>query len=136
MNKTSLYALWGGMFILCAGLGFIPEPEGALRIFLVLISIAFFLPPALLLHGAVKEKDRHTLALVRNLSCASLALTLVSIVVNFMSLMASEAIGNALYVILIIVSTPMVCGQYWILGMFGWACLLMVCLSQLRKIRK
>lgn len=135
MNKASLYALWGGMFILCAGLGFIPEPDGALRILLVLLSLAFFLPPALLLHRAVKGKDRHILALVRNLSCVSLALTLISIVANFMSLMASEAIGNALYAILVIVSTPMICGQYWILGMFGWACLLMVSLSQLRKIK-
>ena len=31
---------------------------------------------------------------------------------------------NLLHILLIIVSTPMVCGQYWVLGLFGWACLL------------
>lgn len=133
MNKTPLYALWGGMFILCAGLGFIPEPAGALRIVMILLSIGFFAVPALLLHQAVKEGDKSTIALIRNLSAASLLVTLVCIVVNFMSLMASEALGNILYAILIIVSSPMICGQYWVLSLFLWACLLMVCLSQLRK---
>lgn len=133
MNKTTFFALWGAMFILCAGLGFIPEPEGALRVLMILLSIGFFLPPAALLYRSVKEKDRHTLTLIRNLSLLSLVLTLITILANFMSLMASEALGNVLYVILVIVSAPMVCGQYWVLGLFGWACLLMVSLSQLKK---
>ena len=31
MNKKLLYVLWSGLFILCAALGFLPEPEGALQ---------------------------------------------------------------------------------------------------------
>lgn len=133
MTKTTCFTLWGGLFILCAGLGFIPEPTGLLRGLLVILSIGFFVPPAILLYQAAREGDRHVIRLIRNLSAASLLLTLVSLVVNFMSLMASEALGNFLYVVLVIVSTPMVCGQYWILSMFLWACLLMVSLSQLKK---
>lgn len=133
MTKSSYFALWGGMFILCGGLGFIPEPTGFLRVLMILLSIGFFLPPAMLTCLAVKEKDRRTLALLRNLSAASLGLTLTAIVANFLSLMAPEAVGNVLYAVLVIVSAPMVCGQYWVLGLFGWACLLMAALSNLRK---
>jgi len=135
MNKTSYFALWGGMFILCAVLGFIPEPAGIFRVLLILLAIAFFLPPAALLYKAVQGKDRATLLLVRNLSAASLGLTLAAIVANFLSLMAPEAVGNVLYAVLAIISTPMFCGQYWVLGLFGWAFLLMATLSQLRKIK-
>lgn len=135
MTKTSYFALWGGMFILCAGLGFIPEPTGILRILMILLAVGFFLPPAAILYRAAKGKDRHTLSLVRNLAAASLIVTLLAILANFLSLMAPEAVGNVLYAVLVIVSAPMVCGQYWVLGLFGWACLLMVTLSQLRKIK-
>ena len=48
MKKKSLFALWGGLFLLCAGLGFIPEPAGAVRWVLTGGSILFFLPPAML----------------------------------------------------------------------------------------
>ena len=66
---------------------------------------------------------------IRNLSVASLALTLVLLVVNFLSVGASKAAGDVLYVLLIILSAPMVCGQVWVLSLFLWACLLMVCLK-------
>lgn len=133
MTKTSYFALWGGMFILCAGLGFIPDPAGALRILMILLAVVFFLPPAGILLRAAKESDRRTLVLIRNLSLLSLAGTLLTILANFLSLMAPETVGNILYGFLVIISSPMVCGQYWVLGLFGWACLLMVSLSQLRK---
>ena len=53
MNKTSWYTIWGGMFILCAGLGFIPAPGGFLKFLLVLLSLGFFAVPVLL----VKELE-------------------------------------------------------------------------------
>ena len=52
MKKSSLMAVWGIFYIICAGLGFIPEPEGAVRIFLTVISVLFFVPPAILLYDA------------------------------------------------------------------------------------
>lgn len=135
MNKNSYFALWGGLYTACAVLGFLPAPTGFLKALLILLSIAFFFPPAMLTYLAVKEKDRSTLSLVRNLSAASLGLTVLALIANFLSLMAPEAVGNVLYAILVIISAPMVCGQYWVLGLFGWACLLAATLSNLRRTR-
>ena len=47
MKSQFLYALWGALFILCAGLGFIPEPARVLRVLLTGLSILFFLPSIL-----------------------------------------------------------------------------------------
>ena len=133
MKNTHLYALWGGLFIICAGLGFIPEPAGFLRFFLTALSVACFVPPAALLYRADKEGDRHTLALVRNLSLASLGLTLAVLVLNVVCAMGSETLGNVLHGVLVIVSSPMVCSGYWAMSLFLWACLLLVSIKLLRK---
>ena len=133
MNKKLLFGLWAGLFILCAGLGFIPEPGGFPGFLLTALSILFFLPPAALVYSAGKQGDKQTLKLIRNLSAASLGLTLVLIIANFMSLMAPESLGNVLYAVLVIVSSPMVCSGYWVLSLFLWACLLMGSLKLLRK---
>ena len=74
-----------------------------------------------------------TLVLAAILFLLSLGLTLASILLNFLSIQASKDWGLVLNWILILVSTPMVCSQIWVLGLFGWACLLMVCLKYLRK---
>ncbi len=135
MTKRSYFTPWGAMFILCAGLGFIPEPAGLLRSLMILLAVLFFAPPAALLYFAIRQKDRACITLVRNISAASLGLTVAAIVLNFLCFMAPEAVGNVLYAALVIISAPMVCGQYWVLGLFGWAALLMITLSQLRKIK-
>lgn len=133
MTKRSLFALWGGLFILCAGLGFIPEPAGVLAGLMTALSVLFFLPPALLLYRAAGEKDMAVLKLVRSLSALSLCLTLILLVVNFMTFLSSETLGTVLYYILVIVSSPMVCSGNWALSMFLWACLLMASLRELKK---
>ena len=133
MNTTSYYTLWAGFFILCAGLGFIPEPAGFGKFCLVCLSIGFFVPPACLLKFAEKRGDRMHIRIVRNLAFASLALTVVLILANFLCFMAPEWVGNMLYVLLCIVSTPMICSQYWVLGLFGWACVLFGAQSLLKK---
>ena len=97
MKKQALFGLWAAGFIVCAALGFIPEPEGSVRTVLTLLSYLFFAPPAALLYGAVKTADKHTIALVRNLSLSSLALTSLLLILNFLSVMDSEAMGNFLY---------------------------------------
>ena len=133
MNTTSYFSLWGGMFILCAGLGFIPAAEGFAKFCLVALSLGFFVPPACLLRHAQRKTDKLTIRIVRNLSFASLVLTLVLIVANFMSLMTPEAVGNMLYILLAIVSTPMICSQYWVLSLFLWACLMLWAQRMLKK---
>ena len=133
MNKTAYFTLWGGIFILCAGLGFIPEPEGFFRFALTTLSLLFFLPPAMLFRDAKKQKDRVVLKLLRNLSGLSLGLTLVLLIGNFLSLMAPQWLGNVLYGVLVIISAPMVCSGYWLLSLFLWACLLTACFSALKQ---
>ena len=135
MKKNALFALWGGLFALCAGLGFVPEVTGLLNFLLVCAALGFFVPPALLLHRAHKTRDRHCAAVVRNLAVASLALTAALLVANFLSLMGSEALGNLLYSVLVIVSAPMICGRSWILSLFCWACLLFTGNHILKKMK-
>lgn len=130
MNKTSFYTVWAGIYFLCAGLSFIPEPAGFLKFLMIALSLSFFIPPACLLYRAKQEGDNFTVKLVRNLSLASLSLTVLVLIVNLLTFMAPEAVGNFLYVLLVLVSVPMVCGQYWVLGLFCWACLLMVSLKK------
>ena len=133
MKTTIYYTLWAGMFALTAGLGLIPEPTGFTKFCLVVLSIGFFLPPALILKQQEKSGSRMHIQIIRNLAAASLILTILLIIVNFMSLMASEAAGEFLYVLLAVVSTPMLCGQYWVLSLFCWACLLLWSQSLLKK---
>lgn len=125
MNNKVLYALWGGLYILCLLLGFIPSPSGGLKVMMVLFSLLFFLPGFSLLYRAVKARSKTALRRLRILSGASLLLTLLALIGSFLSVLASEAVGNFLHIILAIVSTPMLCSQYWVGSLFLWACLLM-----------
>ena len=129
MDKKHLYSIWAGLFILTALLGFITEPNGFLKAVMVLCALAFFVPPAMLL----KQGDIRDVKLVRNLSLASLVTTAALLVLNVMSVLASEAVGTGLYALLVLLSAPMVCSQYWALSLFFWACLLMVSLKKLKK---
>ena len=124
MKQKVLFVLWGGLFGLCAGLGFVPEPTGVLGWLLTGLSVVFFLPPAVLLYRAKREGDTHTRLLIRNLSLGSLGLTLVLLVANFLGAFGSEFLGSVLYCLLVILSSPMICSGYWALSLFGWACLL------------
>ena len=138
MSKKTLLALWGGLFILCAGLGFIPgfsrNVSAGAQAVLTVLSVAFFAPPAYLIYAAKKEKDAHTLKLVRGISLLSLGLTLLALVLNVLSTMGTVTMGNALFGVLIVVSSPMVCSGYWALSLFLWACLLMVSHSLVKKV--
>ena len=124
MKSQFLYALWGALFILCAGLGFIPEPAGVLRVLLTGLSILFFLPPALLVWKGRREKDRMALSLVRNLSIASLSLSVLLIIANFLTVFRSELLGDIIHGVLVVVSSPMICSGHWAMSLFFWACLL------------
>ena len=130
MSKKYLYALWAVLFILCAGLGFIPEPGRALEIFMTGMSVLFFVPPAVLVYRAARTGETDTLKLVRNLSALSLGITLVTLILNLLGAVYSEMLGNILHFILIVVSTPMIASGYWVLSLFLWACLLMAATKQ------
>ena len=135
MNKTAYFSLWGGMFILCAGLGFIPEPAGFLKFLLLALAVGFFVIPVLLVRQAGAEGDKPAVKLVRNLAGLSLGLTVAALVGNFLCFMAPEAVGTFLHVVLVIVSAPMFCGQYWVLSLFLWAFLMFYSIAELRKMK-
>ena len=133
MNKKLLYLLWAGLFILCACCGFIPQAEGVLPVLCTIFSLLFFLPPGLLLWDSGKQRELHTLKLIRNLSVLSLTLTLVLLVLNFLTAMQSEFLGQVLHYTLVIVSSPMICSGHWAMSLFLWACLLTASVRQLKR---
>ena len=135
MNRKFLLALWGGLFVVCAALGFVPEPRGLLMWLLGALGLLFFVPPMVLLHRAKAHGHRPTAVLVRNIAAVSLGLTLLALVANVLSLLGSVALGDALNVVLAIVSTPMFCGQFWALTLFCWA-FLMIAANKLAKNMK
>ena len=135
MKKKGLFVLWGVLFAACAGLGFVPQPAGALKWLLGLLGLLFFAPPVLLLARAKESGDRAAAALVRNLAIASLVLTLLALVGNVLSLLGGVKLGNVLNAVLAIVSTPMFCSQIWVLSIFCWAFLMIAANKLMKKMK-
>ena len=123
MKNKTLYYIWAGLFVFCAVLGFFRETVTAGRWLMTAFSLAFFVPPAVVLWRARKRKDNHTRLLIRNLAGASLALTAALLVLNFLSVMGSSWLGAVLNALLTILSVPMMASGYWALSIFFWACL-------------
>lgn len=134
MTDALLYVLWGGFYIISIVLGFMPEPEGVVRILLMLLGAAVFVPPAVILYRG--RKTSQAPRLVRNISIAVLGATMIFMVLNIFSVLWTEFVGDLLYYLLAVVSAPMLCMQYKALGLFGWACLLMTALEVLRQQKK
>lgn len=124
MKKSTLLLIWGILYIICAGLGFIPEPQGMVRAMLFLVSLLFFLPPAVLLYRGKTQGDRDAVRLVRWLSAASLGLTLTGLCGNILAALGGDALGNIMHILLGLVSAPMFCSNFWVVSLFLWAVLL------------
>lgn len=123
MKKKFLYIAWALLYCACVGLGFVSDPTGRESTLLTLISIGFFAPPYWLCYLAKQENDRKTLKILRLVSVCILALSLILIVLNIVSVNFSNQTGLVLYVLLVMFSAPMVCSQVWALSLFLWACL-------------
>ena len=130
MKRATLYYIWIGLAALCALLGLIPNPSAPLAVVMTLLSIAFFVPPAWLLADAYKTGCEKTVTLLRRISLISLGATLLLFIVNILAVTGSEALGDVMYVLLAIVSVPMVCSGHYVLSLFLWACLLICALPQ------
>lgn len=133
MKKKILFCVWLCFYAICAGLGHISEPTDTQTLALLAMALIFFIPGVILLVDALRARDEKTLLQLRWISILSLGLTLVLLVANVISALASETVGNVLYEILIFVSVPMVCSQQWLLSMFLWACLLFATLLGRKK---
>lgn len=134
MKKVVLYCAWAVLYILCAILGHIESPQGAQAAAMTILSVVFFVPGFWLLVQAVRSGSRKDLACLRIISGVSLGLTLAALIANIASVAGSELLGQVFYVILIWVSSPMICSGYWVLSLFLWACIL--CGTFYKKLSK
>lgn len=125
MKKSVLYVIWGVLYCACMGFSFVKDPTAGEKVFLVAMSVLFFVPPFYLAWQARKEESRKTLLALRLVSIGVLSLSLILLILNFLSVYFSAKTGLVLYVLLVMCSVPMVCAQHWFLGLFLWACLLM-----------
>lgn len=125
--KITIYAVWAALYCLCAGLGFLPEPQGTVKTLLTGISFVFFLPPFLLAWYASKKEDRKIMKELRIVSLIALLLDVAFIVLIFTSAAYFSApmqkVVSRAYLLL---TAPLQCSQYWFFPLFLWACLLMV----------
>lgn len=133
MKDQKLYLYWLYLFILCAALGFIPEPQGLLQALLALTAMLFFVPPVTLLYRGIKQGKRKHLRIIRNLSALSLLVTTVLYVINILCVSAPELVGNILNAALVVFSAPLLTFPIPVAVMFTWACLLVTCLSYWKK---
>ena len=135
MKFKNVWLSWLYLFVLCAVLGFIPQATGFFKVLFVLIAVGFFVPGFVLLVKADHRDDVRTIGLVRNIAIVALIVTTILIMLNFMSATMSKAWGDVLYVMLVVFASPLVTGQYWVLTLFGWACLMIYGITLLKKER-
>ena len=120
-----LFCLWGVFYLLNAGLGFLNPDTQLLKTAFTFLAVLAFIPPALLLGNGYVTKNRKLILAIRKICVTVLVLTTIFLAAFFFSAaLASEAVVNTIFVILTFVSAPMLSGQYWILSLFLWACLL------------
>ena len=135
MKFRFIWLSWLYMYILCAAVSFIPEPAGFFKVLFVLLALGFFVPGMILLVKADHRDDCKTIRLIRLISICALVASTLMIILNILSATMSKAWGDVLYVMLILFANPMICGQYWVIGLFGWAFLLFYAISLLKKQR-
>jgi len=123
MKEKIIYILWGCLYALCVGLGTVNNAQGFGKVLLILTALIFFIPGLYLLWLGHKQ-NRKILVRLRWVAIASLSLTLGLLVANMFTVLLSEQTGKLLHEILALVSAPMLCGQYWSISLFLWACLL------------
>lgn len=134
MKLKSVWLSWLYLFVLSAVLGFIPA-GGFLKAVFVVVAIGFFVPGFVLLTKADHRDDVKTIRLVRNIAILALILATVLILLNMMSATMTKAWGDVFYVLLVVFAAPLICGQYWALTLFGWACLMIYGTMLLQKDR-
>ena len=136
MNKKNiLYLVWAVLYCVCVGLGFLQNPTAGEKIFLLALSIGFFVPPFWLYFLARKENSRKTLLVLRLCIIGILALTLIFLILTFLSVNFSQQAGFVIGVLLTMFSAPMICSRVWVVPLFLWAVLLMLTLQK-RPYRK
>ena len=136
MKSKILWGSWIYLFAQCAVLGFVPTPPVALKILFGIFAVAFFVPPFLLIRWEGKKAAK-PIAIAAGVW---LVLTVGLIIANYASSLitgvAGRTWGQVLNIALGILSTPMYCGQIWLLSLFGWAFLLHYGIQTIKTRRK
>ena len=122
-KKIILWSIWGILYIICVPFGYIAEPTTVQSVGLLLLGLIFFIPGGILLFDALRQKDQKSLLQLRWVSGLSLGLTLIFLVANVFSALASDSVGETLYGFLALVSVPMLCCRQWALSLLLWAML-------------
>ena len=135
MKERILYIAWAVLYAICAALGFYGEADGIGKVLFVATAVIFFLPGAALTVMGHRQNNRNILRRVRWISVISLVLTLGFLIANVAVAAAAETTNKVLHVCLVLVSAPMLCGQYWALSLFLWACLLFATFVKLPKAK-
>lgn len=128
-KKTIVYIVWAVWYLLCMFLCFGKTPVGWAKAPFVLVSLLFYVPPFYLLFLSKKDTTKKTVVALRCISGTSLGLFLVLFVLNILSANWSAQAGRILYYLLIIFCAPVMCGQFFVLGLYLWAAILMVTLK-------
>lgn len=134
MKQRVLWIIWAVLYGICAGLGFVANPTDAQAVAMTILSMLFFVPGFLLLVDSLRTQDKKALSLVRLVSILSLSLTCAAFIANLASVTASDAAGNVLYAVLLLVSAPMASMGYELASLFLWACLLIASVVFRKKI--
>ena len=124
------------MAVLCIGLGTLEAGSTLMRLALLAIGLVFFVPGGLLLYNAFDAGSRRGVLAIRWISGLSLLMTLVTLVAFFLAAARGAAAAGWLFDLLILVSCPMVCCQYWVVSLFLWACLFGASFLKLRPNQK
>ena len=121
-----LYLAWGGLFVVTAVLGLLfPGAQNGLGLLcLRAVTVAFFLPPWLILSKARAEGNVFHIRLPRYLALASLALTLVLVCAGILTAVDNPALGDLIHVVMAIVCAPLICSNFYVLPMFLWGTVL------------
>ena len=83
--------------------------------------------------------DQKTVKTIRVISLVSLLLTTILLVLYFVLTLlyaataVSAGVVNVTYYVLLLVSAPLFCGQYFFLSLFLWACLLFATFLQKKQ---
>lgn len=134
MKKRILYIAWAFLYLLCAALGHSADPSATRQTVMTCLSVIFFIPGFWLLIDSFLRRDKKEIKRLFFISLASLAVTLVLLLANLLSVTGSETLGNVLYVMLIWLSSPMICSGYWFLSLFLWAILLFSAITLKKKL--
>lgn len=133
MKNSTLWTLWGCLYIVCAIGGCLPVQDGIGKWILIFLSLVFFVPPAILLYLASRSGNKKSIRRIRNISFGWLVGALVLILCNILSVLADQLTGQILYYALAILSSPMICGQVWVVSLFLFSCLMIAAHRELKK---